>query len=94
MIVDAANTMFNQSSTSVVIRTPQPDDAEVVKKKSEPVVAKASKPEIKEEKPTERSVTPTDTENSSEEKESVEKQRLESDQEKMVLELFDGKYIE
>lgn len=94
MIVDAANTMFNQSSTFVVIRTPQPDDAEVVKKKSEPVVVKASKPEIKEEKPTERSVTPTDTENSSEEKEPVEKQRLESDQEKMVLELFDGKYIE
>ena len=94
MIVDAANTMFNQSSTSVVIRTPQSDDAEVVKKKSEPVVAKASKPEIKEEKPTERSVTSTDTENSSEEKEPVEKQRLESDQEKMVLELFDGKYIE
>ena len=33
MIVDAANTMFNQSSTTVVIRTPQADDAEVVKKK-------------------------------------------------------------
>lgn len=94
MIVDAANTMFNQSSTTVVIRTPQADDAEVVKKKSEPVEIKAPKPEIIEEKPTEKPVTPTDTENSSEEKEPVEKQRLESDQEKMVLDLFDGKYIE
>lgn len=94
MIVDAANTMFNQTSTPVVIRTPQANDTEAVKKKSEPVEVKAPKPEIKEEKNVENTVLPAETENASEEKEPVEKQRLESDQEKMVLELFDGKYIE
>lgn len=96
MIIDAANAMFNQASTSVLIRMPQADDvqADVVKKKSESIEVKTQNLEEKKEKPAEKLIMQAKTEILSEEIDAEKKQRLETDQERMVLELFDGKYIE
>lgn len=116
LIIDAANTMFNQTNTHVTIRLAQSGDAKVEIKpvsvqnaapaaaptpaqktvpaqKPEPVhassPASAHKPEIK----PEMSETTSKPENQGEEeKKNID--RIETDQEKMVLELFDGKYVE
>ena len=100
MIIEAGNIMFNQDSTSVIVRLAQSGD-KVIQPTSVPVQQSAQtstqetqptpkptqeiKPEIKTTQETQRIEEPLS-------KEKVE--RLESDQEKMVLELFDGKYVE
>ena len=93
LIADAANIMFNQGSTPVTVRLAQSND-KPVQPTSTPVtpapaqtVAATPTPKV-ESKPmpaVEKIEEPLS-------KEKVE--RLESDQEKMVLELFDGKYVE
>ncbi len=114
MIIDAANTMFNQSNTSVTIRLPGSGDtpvtpkieqpeakAEEEKKKTEPQIIKAHEPKV-EPKVSEPEVTNESAgeeffdDNTDEQADSkpAENVRFESDQEKMILELFDGKYIE
>lgn len=86
MLVEAANTMFNQSDSKVIVRLPQANDAVVEKKKltvEEPApqpVPQAAEPQ------------PVAVEEKNVPSKNIE--REESDQEKMVLELFDGKYIE
>lgn len=110
MIVEAGNMMFNQSETHVTVRLPQAGDSEIAaqvtntpqaapaptasaqtdiqpeveKKKFEPKLTVSQKQPAKIQK----------TENEDISIDSEEKARLESDQEKMILELFDGKYIE
>ena len=86
MLIEAANTMFNQTSTPVTIRLPQPNDNEIIKQTSQQ--PKKEEPVIIEEK------TETKTQNEQVKKEEKNTERTESDQEKMVLELFDGKFIE
>lgn len=109
MLIEAADTMFSQTETPVTIRLPQAGDAELAasaapvksvqtpqapvqeeeKKKIEPV--KIAEVELKkEEKVVNKPVETTEGEKITQK----DKERLESDQEKMVLELFDGKYIE
>ena len=93
LIADAANIMFNQESTPVTVRLAQSND-KPVQPTSTPVtpapaqtVAATPTPKV-ESKPmpaVEKIEEPLS-------KEKVE--RLESDQEKMVLDLFDGKYVE
>ena len=88
MLVEAANTMFNQSDSKVIVRLPQANDAVVEKKKltvEEPAPQPQPVPQAAEPQPV-----------AVEEKNVPSKniERDESDQEKMVLELFDGKYIE
>ena len=88
MLVEAANTMFNQSDSKVIVRLPQAHDAVVEKKKltvEEPAPQPQPVPQAAEPQPV-----------AVEEKNVPSKniEREESDQEKMVLELFDGKYIE
>ena len=88
MLVEAANTMFNQSDSKVIVRLPQANDAVVEKKKltvEEPAPQPQPVPQAAEPQPV-----------AVEEKNVPSKniEREESDQEKMVLELFDGKYIE
>ena len=88
MLVEAANTMFNQSDSKVIVRLPQANDAVVEKKKltvQEPAPQPQPVPQAAEPQPV-----------AVEEKNVPSKniEREESDQEKMVLELFDGKYIE
>ena len=86
LLIEAANTMFNQTSTPVTIRLPQPNDNEIIKQTSQQ--PKKEEPVIIEEK------TETKTQNEQVKKEEKNTERTESDQEKMVLELFDGKFIE
>ena len=88
MLVEAANTMFNQSDSKVIVRLPQANDAVVEKKKltvEEPAPQPQPVPQAAEPQPV-----------AVEEKNVPSKniEREESEQEKMVLELFDGKYIE
>ena len=114
MIIDAANTMFNQANTAVLIRLPGSGDTAVSpkaaqsapkaeeeeeKKKTAPSVVKAPEPKVEPkepdiiEEPEEEDSLNEDTGEQPETK-PKENVRLESDQEKMILDLFDGKYIE
>ena len=118
MLVEAANTMFNQQDSKIVVRLPQSGDANLAasipasvseeKKKIAPQIKKEGKseslpsipqqPEIANEEPPE-TIPDNGVENSAEAAETKTSQpkkseREETDQEKMVLELFDGKYIE
>ena len=81
MLIEAASTMFNKSSIPVAIRLPQPGDNQIQKTQAvqdEPV----------------REDAPAATQQETQIETKKENERIESDQEKMVLELFDGKYIE
>ena len=93
LIVDAAKVMFNQENTSVTIRLAQAGDkpmsmptqkTSMVEVKTEPVK------QVIEEKAVPQKDADVLPKTVSDEKVA----RLESDQEKMVLELFDGKYVE
>lgn len=110
MLIDAANTMFNQSNSKVSVRLPQSGDNSL--QNTKPVIEEEKKKvaiEKVEQIPTESvsdetQVNPNEkvvnneisTEITSPDikKEEKKSERIESDQEKMVLELFDGKYIE
>jgi hypothetical protein len=100
LIIDAANTMFNQNSTSVTVRLAQSGD-KAVQPTSIPNIQTSQKPEIKEKNEPKKIESSNNTQNlnisideNSEIKDSEEAKRLESDQEKMILDLFDGKYVE
>ena len=107
MIIEAGNIMFNTSNIQVSIRLPQAGDNEIAKsnnanveniqiedsekKKIEltnniPKTIETENPKISNQDQTSIQTTPT------EQKKDI--QREESDQEKMILDLFDGKYIE
>lgn len=88
LIVDAANTMFNKNDINVTIRLAQSGDAKIEIKPQPapapaPVQQTAPQPQPKKEKPQQKT---------EEKKEEIK--REETDQEKMVLDLFDGKYVE
>ena len=114
LIIDAANVMFNQTSTPVSVRMPQSGDANIQVKLSgtedsdeqgnftttETKQTPVQKQNLEQPAPKEPVVDkeevlpaeqPAQTKPNNEEK---TKERVESDQEKMILELFDGKYIE
>lgn len=88
MLVEAANTMFNQSDSKVIVRLPQANDA-VVEKKKLTVEEPAPQPQ-----PVSQAAEPQPVAVEEKNVPSKNIEREESDQEKMVLELFDGKYIE
>jgi len=90
--------MFNQSDSKVIVRLPQGGDAALTpassgeKKKlitEAPAVQQAQVPEQKL-----VSAQPAPPEAEQEVAPAKNPEREETDQEKMVLELFDGKYIE
>ncbi len=114
LIIDAANVMFNQTSTPVSVRMPQSGDANIQVKLSgtedsdeqgnftttETKQTPVQKQNLEQPAPKEPVVDkeevlpaeqPAQTKPNNEGK---TKERVESDQEKMILELFDGKYIE
>lgn len=109
MLVEAANTMFNKNDVAVKIRLPQAGDAELASTASA-VDNAASISNIEPQEhgniPNNISTKTSEIEEfQSEEnlsaniksevkKPDIEKKSLESDQEKMIMELFDGKYIE
>lgn len=100
LIIDAGNIMFNQTNTPVTIRMAQASDKKVEPSPAQtvPAPAKAPTPEpvqSKGQNPIEKKTEPKPeikTEETSETKKNTD--RIETDQEKMVLELFDGKYVE
>ena len=96
LVIDAVGIMFNQSNTPITIRLAQSSDkviestasvstsqTTVVSQKPSQVPEQeiVNKPEVK--KDVAKEIT-----------DSKEIERIESDQEKMVLDLFDGKYVE
>lgn len=95
MIIDAANVMFNQESTSVIVRLAQSGDVQI-QPNSVPTTQADSNPRQVQQQVEIESVKPVGEEHVAIEKELSKEniERLESDQEKMVLELFDGKYVE
>ena len=92
LIVDAAKIMFNQDSVPVTVRMAQSSDKQVQPKASVSVPVQPIEVKVKvEESPkTETALT----EDSEIEQETSKSERIETDQEKMVLDLFDGKYVE
>ena len=98
LIIDAANAIFNQQNSHVTVRLAQSGDKTSVPK-SEPVpeIRPVQKPAPKpQETPKQNPVEQPSKEASTDKKEVDEKKRdrVETDQEKMVIDLFDGKYIE
>ena len=103
-VVEAVDAMFSQTNSSVTIRLPQAGDENL--SAQIPVEEKSSEPEKKNPEPVKIELPLEDEPEEITEKPSVvktfkeiksdenDKKRLESDQEKMLLELFDGKYIE
>ena len=114
MLIDAANTMFNQQNSKVIVRLPQSGDAALA---SVPAAAVSSAPleekkniisepvkssELLKLQPEEAvqaqeeilEAAEIDNSEQPEAPKAKKPERMETDQEKMVLELFDGKYIE
>ncbi len=102
LIVDAANTMFDKTDAHVTIRLAQSGDVKIEPKpQAAPVapapVAQPAKPkqEVKQSSNSSESHVENEAEDvvqSSAAEKSEE--RIETDQEKMVMDLFDGKYVE
>jgi hypothetical protein len=95
LIIEAANVIFNQTDSKVVVRMPQSGDDKLVEKPTaQPSVKKM---EVMTEKTSEQNpVMPekSDSVKIDSDKKTDNAEKTESDQEKMVLELFDGKYVE
>ena len=88
MVIDAVGVMFNQANTPVTIRLAQAGDKVIESTASISTPVQIEEPK-KEQIKTESKVNATE-----EITDSKEIERIESDQEKMVLDLFDGKYVE
>lgn len=98
LIIDAANTMFDKTDVHVTIRLAQSGDVKiepkpqvaptpVVQPKTQPIVKQAQESKSQNEsKNAENSIKSSSTEKN--------EGRIETDQEKMVMDLFDGKYVE
>ncbi len=109
LIVDAANIMFNQKETPVTIKMAQFGDNKTVINTAEPAededeseteeTIKISPAPVVQKQ--DRDIEPEEIKENlsqdqqlSKEEDKKDKERIESDQEKMVIELFDGKYVE
>ena len=99
MIVEAGKALFN-SEPKIIIRLPQAGDDNIqqVVPTEKTTVNNEEKKKINDsilEIPEQAKVfTPKEKESRKETVDTKDIARLESDQEKMILELFDGKYIE
>ena len=91
IIQEAVKTMFNNSDVPVTIRLATSTDSVQAKPTVQTPVSSESKPEVKKviEEPVEK--TAHTEENLSQESDS---KRVTTDQEKMILDLFEGKYVE
>lgn len=103
VLSDAAKVMFNNSDTKIFVRLPHSGDGNLQAEK--PIVTKAQNTEEKKkiiekiiEEPEEHIEVENEMENQVSDvdikKDSETERRYESDQEKMILDLFDGKYID
>ena len=90
LIIDAANKILEQNDTRIVIRLATGEDKPIeIKSNEEKASKKKSEPEleIKEVKESDNLI-----EKQEDAKQKID--RIESDQERMVIQLFDGKYVE
>jgi DNA polymerase-3 subunit gamma/tau len=107
LIIDASNAIFNQTDSHVTVRIAQAGDEKLVSTSSSQATKQPiEKPKIesgaKVKETTQQSAPQTKTETSSQEQKqanpsTIDKkdiEKIESDQERMVMELFDGKYVE
>ncbi len=103
VLSDAAKVMFNNSDTKIFVRLPHSGDENLQAEK--PIVTKAQNTAEKKkiiekiiEEPEEHIEVENEMENQVSDvdikKDSETERRYESDQEKMILDLFDGKYID
>lgn len=103
VLSDAAKVMFNNSDTKIFVRLPHSGDENLQAEK--PIVTKAQNTEEKKkiiekiiEEPEEHIEVENEMENQVSDvdikKDLETERRYESDQEKMILDLFDGKYID
>jgi len=104
LIAEAAKVLFNGADTKIIVRLPQPDDDKLQsgdvsistpvntaeEKKKEPIVTNLP---LEDEPEEPLPIIPPPKKNEKKLDENDIK-RLESDQEKMVLDLFNGKYVE
>ena len=97
-IADAANVIFNKTKTTVIIRLPQAEDEKLInisssvqeeKKKNNPIVEKEES-----EKEPRKQIDVAEKEIITPSEKASDSPKIETDQEKMILDLFDGKYIE
>ena len=99
LLIESAKVLFNNSDTKITVRLPQPGDEKLqssggkqtsTEEKKKIAPPKKEQPEITEEQ------EPDDKPNQPQEIKTEQKPeaRFESDQEKMILDLFDGKYID
>lgn len=102
LIIDAVHTMFSNTSTPVTIRLAQSGDAKVEVKpasapQAAPTIQTAPKPQpiaIPEPRTEASPVEQTQKQEVSAAVKEKKADRIETDQEKMVMDLFDGKYVE
>ena len=98
LVIDAASIMFNQESIPVTIRLAQSGDKPVEPSGNIAVQAPVEQPKpTNPEKQVVKPAQPQNTQNQQANNTNISEEeikRLETDQEKMVLDLFDGKYIE
>lgn len=108
LIVDAANAMFCKTDIHVTIRlaqsgdmksiampTPEPPKAKPVEKPAEkPVAPPVEKTVAKEPEAPIKETQPQKENKKLDETDKKKIERIETDQEKMVMDLFDGKYVE
>ncbi|MCQ2754243.1 MAG: DNA polymerase III subunit gamma/tau [bacterium] len=84
LIIEAANAMFDKTDVKVLVRVAQSSDVQVVQQPQKPVEKKALKKEV----------APLETDAGKETVEKTEnKEHKATDQEKMVMDLFEGKFV-
>lgn len=102
LLIDAAKVIFNNADTKITVRLPQPGDEKLQATSSTNIKSEEKKKIVQSDDYEQKDITETEEEsvvNSIQPRNTIpqnkaEQERLESDQEKMVLELFDGKFIE
>jgi len=92
LIIEAGNVMFNQENTSVIIRLAQSSDAKFNTQTPAPSTETPIKTTPVKVENVQQNKTDALEEKNEKDKKDIE--RIETDQEKMVLDLFDGKYVE
>lgn len=100
LIVDAADIMFGQKDTHVTIKLAQGGNTKTatmpapVPPKAKPAERPAEKSTVKEPEVINTEVQPQKQNAKTEEVDKKKIERIETDQEKMVMDLFEGKYVE
>ncbi len=90
LLVEAAKVLFNNADTKIIVRLPQSEDNKL-QQSAAPSNHIEQNNDIEDEP---EEVIKVETPKVQKPLDKKEAEKLESDQEKMVLELFDGKYIE